>query len=312
MGKLVHVAAAVILDDAGRIFLARRPDDKHQGGLWEFPGGKVEAGEPVLDALSRELDEELGITVQSARPLIQVPYHYPDKSVLLDVFVVDSFSGDPYGREGQATAWVEKADLAEYAFPAANQPILDAVLLPSRLMITGHAGDLSVYLEKVSAGIAAGAEGVMLRAKHLDDAAFEALAGHVMEICRGSGVLCTLNCSVERANALHADAVHLSSARLMALQSRDQFSGRWLSASCHNQQELEHAKQVGVDFVTLSPVEVTKSHPETAPMGWELFADLAADVTMPVFALGGMNESHLNRVWQAGGQGVASISAWWV
>ena len=139
MSKLIHVAAAVILNDKGQVLLAKRPDDKHQGGLWEFPGGKVEPDEPVLEALTRELDEELGIRVTSARPLIQVPHHYPDKSVLLDVFEVDAFSGEPWGREGQPVRWVDAHLLDDYDFPAANRPILAAAQLPSRLVITGAA-----------------------------------------------------------------------------------------------------------------------------------------------------------------------------
>eukprot|EP01137_Pigoraptor_chileana_P016793 Opistho-2@73895 len=99
--KRVHVAAAVIRDDSGKILIARRADTQHQGGLWEFPGGKVEADESVECALARELQEELGIVVGAARPLIKVRHDYPDKQVLLDVWEVSSFSGEPHGAEGQ-------------------------------------------------------------------------------------------------------------------------------------------------------------------------------------------------------------------
>lgn len=125
---IIHVAAAVIEDGLGHIFLAKRPDDKHQGGLWEFPGGKVEQGESAQTALMRELEEELGIKVIHSQALIQVPYHYVDKSVFLDVFRVTAFSGSPWGKEGQETRWVAINQLSGYAFPAANQPIVNAVL----------------------------------------------------------------------------------------------------------------------------------------------------------------------------------------
>ena len=104
--KRVHVAAAVIRGTDGSILIARRADTQHQGGLWEFPGGKVEAGESVEAALARELKEELGITVEVARPLIKVQHDYPDKQVLLDVWEVSAFSGEPHGVEGQPLAWL--------------------------------------------------------------------------------------------------------------------------------------------------------------------------------------------------------------
>ena len=102
--KRIHVAAAVIRCVDGQILLAKRPEDKHQGGLWEFPGGKVEASETVQAALSRELEEELGIRPSAARPLIQVRHDYPDKQVLLDVWEVSAFTGEPHGAEGQPSA----------------------------------------------------------------------------------------------------------------------------------------------------------------------------------------------------------------
>lgn len=137
--KRIHVAAAVIRAVDGRVLIAKRPLDKHQGGLWEFPGGKVEAGESVEAALARELAEELGITVTAAQPLIQVRHDYPDKQVLLDVWQVLAFSGEPHGAEGQPLAWVEPAQLPGYSFPAANRPIVAAARLPDRYLITPDA-----------------------------------------------------------------------------------------------------------------------------------------------------------------------------
>ncbi|MCD8514293.1 MAG: 8-oxo-dGTP diphosphatase MutT [Nitrincola sp.] len=126
--SLLHVAAAVIYNADGDILIARRPEHKHQGGLWEFPGGKVEADETATHALSRELEEELGIIPLHAESLIQVTHHYPDKSVLLDVFQVSQFRGEATGCEGQPIQWVSPASLADFQFPEANQPIIDAVL----------------------------------------------------------------------------------------------------------------------------------------------------------------------------------------
>jgi len=125
--KIVHVAVGVIRRGA-EIFISKRPDALHQGGKWEFPGGKVETGETVLEALNRELQEEVGLTVLAATPLLQLEYDYPEKTVLLDVWCVDEFSGVAAGREGQQVAWVHYQQLSNYQFPDANQPILQQVI----------------------------------------------------------------------------------------------------------------------------------------------------------------------------------------
>ena len=123
----LHVAVGVILNEAEQILITQRAPGSHQGGLWEFPGGKVESGESLEQALSRELQEELGIVVGRTSPLLQVEHDYGDKAVLLDVCVVWEFSGRARGEEGQAMAWVVLADLANYEFPVANKPIISAI-----------------------------------------------------------------------------------------------------------------------------------------------------------------------------------------
>ncbi|MCR9105877.1 MAG: 8-oxo-dGTP diphosphatase MutT [Gammaproteobacteria bacterium] len=123
----VHVAVGVIVDRQGAVLLSLRSADAHQGGLWEFPGGKVESGESVEDALRRELREELGIEVIRSSALLDVHHDYGDKQVHLDVHVVWEFSGQAQGLEDQPLAWVAPQALAGHAFPAANVPIVDAV-----------------------------------------------------------------------------------------------------------------------------------------------------------------------------------------
>jgi len=123
----VHVAVGVIVDAEDRVLISRRPKDVHQGGLWEFPGGKVEKGETVEVALTRELDEELGIQVLKAEPLLEIEHDYSDKKVRLDVYLVSCFSGIAEGREGQKFSWVKKIELSNYHFPEANTSILNAI-----------------------------------------------------------------------------------------------------------------------------------------------------------------------------------------
>lgn len=123
----VHVVAGVILRDA-RVLVTRRHRDAHQGGLWEFPGGKRESGEAVEQTLRRELREELGIEVARCAPLLEVNHDYGDKQVLLDVWLVEDFSGEARGREGQPLRWCDASDLRSLSFPAANTDIVDRAL----------------------------------------------------------------------------------------------------------------------------------------------------------------------------------------
>lgn len=130
----MHVAVGVIMFH-GKVLLSKRHADAHQGGKWEFPGGKVEDGEQVQEALVRELDEELGIRPERFRPLIRVHHDYQDRSVLLDVWKVEGFSGTPEGREGQLTTLVSPENLGVLAFPEANAPIVRAAQLGERINI---------------------------------------------------------------------------------------------------------------------------------------------------------------------------------
>jgi len=310
--KVIHVAAAAIWRNSGELLIAKRPDDKHQGGLWEFPGGKVEPGEDVLSALSRELEEELGIEVTHAEKLIQVPYHYPDKSVLLDVYSVTAFSGEPWGKEGQPVRWVSVDDLASYAFPAANKPILDACLLPKSIAITPFTPGLSETEQFVDKAVSQGAEGIVLRSSVLEELASDtqAFIESKNAAMTASHDFFAVNTSVARANELGLKAVHLNGKNLAELRHRDEFEGRWLGASCHDAEQIGLALGKGVDYIMLSPVQRTQSHPEIAPLGWGKFAELVELSTVPVFALGGVGLNDLPAAVAAGAQGIAAINAW--
>lgn len=124
--KIVNVAVGVIKKN-NAIFICKRADEQHQGGLWEFPGGKVEAGESVFAALKRELIEEVGITIHSSSQLMVIEHDYGDKCVKLDIHVVSNFSGEARGAEGQPSEWVAINELSNYDFPAANADIIEKI-----------------------------------------------------------------------------------------------------------------------------------------------------------------------------------------
>lgn len=306
-----HVVAAVIANGSHQVLLARRPLDRHQGGLWEFPGGKVERGEEPRVALARELHEELGIIVQDARPLIKVRHEYPDKSVLLDVWRVTAFTGEPHGREGQPIDWVSPQNLPYRDFPAANRPIVTAARLPSVYLVTPEPGDTVEFLDRLESLLAAGIRLVQLRAKTLEPAAYSKLARQVVPLCAGAGARLLLNASPALAEELGAAGVHLTGAGLMALKERPLSREQWVAASCHSSEELDHACRIGVDFVVVAPILATASHPEARPLGWQNLQRLSERATVPVYCLGGMALKDAATAWEHGCQGIASISALW-
>ena len=308
----VHVAAAAIVNDSNEVLIARRPEHAHQGGLWEFPGGKVEDGESVLQALHRELYEEIGIETLESRPLIRLHYDYPDKSVLLDVWLVTRFSGAPHGREGQPVRWVPRASLSSYDYPAANRPIVTALQLPNRYLITPSPGNnWDNFFEGLTNSLRTGITLVQLRAPELAAADYVALAKESLQLCRQYDATLLLNGEPQWVDSVGAHGVHLNSRRLRALSGRPLPSDLWVAASCHNAQEISQANGINVDFAVLAPVLATQSHPQAVPLGWEAMRRLTDAANFPVYALGGMTPDHLPLAFEHGGQGIAAIRGLW-
>lgn len=311
--KVVHVAVAVIENSAGDFLIAQRPQHLHMGGLWEFPGGKVETGETVFNALQRELSEEVALDIHSAQPMLKIPFSYPDKHVLLDVWRVTNFSGSARACEGQLVQWVSRDALHQYTFPAANRAIVTALQLPQRLLITGNFLDVEDCLQRTkNALLDHDIRLVLLRAHHLSPEDFAELAEKMEDLCRAHSAKLLLNTASENFSP-SATGLHLSSSRLMAIQQRPSSLNmdKLFGASCHSAEEIQQALAVGADYIVLSPVLPTRSHPEQPALGWQRFAALVAACPVPVFALGGVGDDDLPQANDAGAWGVAGISAWW-
>ena len=308
----IHVVAAVLEDGAGRILLARRPNKAHQGGLWEFPGGKVEPGESAGEALRRELREELGIEVLAHRPLIRVHHAYADREVVLDVHRVTARVGDAVGLEGQPLAWVLPDELSSYPMPAADRPIVTAIRLPDTYLITPPAlGEPDGFVAPLKAALRGGVGLVQLRLPGLDRTAVESYARVALPLCREAGARLLIHGDWELAEAVGTDGVHLTAAQLHRLVERPLRSELWVGASCHDAVELARAEALGADFAVLGPVLPTASHPGAPHLGWERFAALVEKARIPVYALGGMGQEHVETAWRHGAQGVAGIRGFW-
>jgi 8-oxo-dGTP diphosphatase len=308
----IHVAAAAIQDPRGRVLISKRADHLHQGGLWEFPGGKVEPGESPLQALSRELQEELDITPVAIEPLIKIHHQYDDREVVLDVYRVSRYEGEAKGMEGQPLRWIEPGQMRSEDFPAADRPVITALQLPDRYLITGEdPADANDFLLRLENALKRQIELVQLRAHGLDDSAYGALLDQVKPLCQDYTAKLLLN-RPENCGAWMqaADGIHLPAHQLMALSERP-LGGGLVGASCHSREELQRASELKLDYVLLSPVKPTASHPGAVGLGWNGFTSLVERVNLPVYALGGMNASLLSQVKAAGGQGIAAIREFW-
>lgn len=306
----VHVAVAVITDAQGRILLAQRAADAHQGGLWEFPGGKVEPDEDLASALCRECLEELGIQVLDHQPLIRIEHHYADRHVLLDVHRITRFEGIAQGLEGQPLAWVKPAELNDYPMPAADVPIVNAIRLPDRYLITPSLiADRFVFLDALRASLERGVRLVQFRVQSSADPRHQ-LAAEALKLCREYRAQLLINQDIALVRKLGADGVHLKSAQLHALTERPE-DLRWVAASCHEARDLKRLAALNVDFAVLSPVKPTRSHAAAVPLGWQAFHELTQQASVPVYALGGVGPADLSKACGAGAQGIAAISGLW-
>jgi len=309
------VAVGVVRRADGRILLAWRDARRHQGGCWEFPGGKVHDDETVQQALRRELAEEVGIIATCMQPLIRIPHVYPERAVLLDVHEVTAFDGKARGLEGQRIQWVDPDRLRELPLPEANRPIVTAALLPRLCLITPDPVDQtdSAFLDALERALARGVKLVQLRAHRLrhDRCRLRRLAASSLRRCSRHGAQLLLNADPELAVELGA-GLHLPAWRLRTLsEPPPRAPGRLLGASCHSADELADAVDIGADFAVLGPVAETLTHPGQPGMGFAAFQQLVADLPLPVYAIGGMSSDLLAQAIDHGAQGVAAIRALW-
>lgn len=304
--------AGAIQDGAGRILVTRRPDHVHQGGLWEFPGGKLESGESPAHGLARELEEELGIQVRASRPLIRVRHDYGDRRVLLDVHRVDDWAGVPHGREGQPLDWRHPWSMDPSAFPLADRPVINALRLPALYLVTGpDPRSPASFLERLRRALDDGIRLIQLRAHELDDAGYARLAESAYRLCDQQHARLLLNRDPDPIGELPRHGLHLTSAALQRLTARPGRAHEVIGASCHDADQLARAAGLDLDYALLSPVMPTLTHPDAVPLGWPRFAELIDPVPLPVYALGGLTPADLTRAIAQGAQGIAAIRGLW-
>jgi len=308
--ETVDAAVGVLRRADGQVLLAQRPEGKPWAGWWEFPGGKIEQGENALLALKRELREELGIEVLTAYPWLTRSFDYPERQVNLHFYMVRDWLGDPQGCEMQLLSWQYPDSLNVSPMLPANAPILNALCLPDVYAITNlqELGE-AVFFERLQTALDTGLRMIQVREKQLSREAMTNFSSKVIALAKSYGAKVLLNSELELAQTLGADGIHINSHELMQMSTKPE--GMICGASCHNALELAQAKQLGLDFVLLSPVLATQSHPEAEALGWISFSNYLLGYPLPVYALGGMQRKHLLTAWKHGAHGIAMQRAVW-
>ena len=296
---MIEVAAGVLQRADGAFLLAQRPAGKVYAGYWEFPGGKIERGEPAAAALARELHEELGIEIGEAYPWLTRVFTYPHGTVRLQFFRVFSWKHEPHPREDQAISWQSPGTSLQAPMLPANAPVLAALALPVEYGITstkeyGIDGMLALLERRLQQGLKL----VQIREPQLGESQRKLFSEKAIGLANRHG--CKVLTKVPFPGA---DGVHYTATQLMSLDRR---SDGLVAASCHTRKELEHAMRLELDFAVLGPVK-----DKSPALGWDGFRELAAFSSIPVYAIGGLKPADLVEARRAGAHGLAMIRGSW-
>ncbi|MGG4605541.1 Nudix family hydrolase [Paenalcaligenes sp. Me131] len=331
----IHAAVGLILREDGKVLFGKRPEDKPWPGYWELPGGKVEAGETVSQALRRELKEELDINVTHSTPWIEYVHEYPKNIVRLSFYKVDAWDGEEKGVEGQELTWLTPN------WPLSVDPVLPAaeppmrwLSLPNRYLLShiGDAAHTDAWLERLETSLEDGIQLVQFR-----EPAWEQLAANdaeqrdmlhqawlaTRELCWKYGARCLINSVHPKDWWSEGDGVQLraSDAQHWATQAQaglkadtahaDPVLGlpekALVGVSAHNSADLEAAIQLNASFIVVGHVLPTPSHPGEEGLGWAAFQELAWQAGRPVFAIGGQSNATLAEATEHGAHGIAGI-----
>ena len=308
--QVLDVAVAVLQRTDGRVLLAQRPAGKPWEGYWEFPGGKIEPGEAVEQALARELHEELGVDPDRVYPWVTQEYAYPEKRVRLHFYRVRAWHGQLHGREGQDMSWENPAAVNIGPLLPANDKVLRALCLPSIYAITdARKYGEAEFMQRLKTALEKGVRLIQVREHDMSPEQLESFARRVVELAHEHDARVLVNGDEALARRCGADGVHLPSEKLMRMKQRP--GSRMWAASCHDAAELAQAAAMEADFVVLSPVLPTPTHPDAAGMGWEKYAALVKNYPVPVYALGGMKPELLDTAMRHGAHGISLLSGIW-
>lgn len=308
---IIEVAVGVLTTPDRQVLLGERPAGKPWAGWWELPGGKLEPGESVMHALSRELQEELGISLISATPWVSYVHHYPTTTVRLHFCRVTEWVGQPTGLEKQQLKWVDIANAT--ALPdllPATHPPLRWLQLPDRYLISPGDNETGaqVFLNRLDRALTSGVRLVQWREPGWHGPSMQKAFESVLARSHEAGAKVLINSAHDQALWPMANGVHFRTADARAHQTRpESLANHLVAISAHNETDLDLARSFGADFVVLGPVLPTASHPGAPTLGWDAFERLQQHAGMPVFAIGGQTTTMLDEAKSRGAHGIAGI-----
>ncbi len=309
----IHVAVGVIENEEGNVLISKRSLRQDQGGLWEFPGGKIHQGESHFEALNRELKEELNINTLRSRPLITIHHQYSNYSVVLYVHKVIHWEDEPIGKEGQEIKWLEKESLMPHNFPEANKTIIKATQLPDTIFVTPEPSlyEERFFLTKIEQILKQGIKIIQFRCKKKKCIEHYEIIKKIKLLCEKFEAKLIINTDTDFKYLTEFDGLHLSSENLKKYDKRPISKEKLLMVSCHNDKEIEMSKKIDADALILGSVKTSNSHPNGMYLGWENFGAMTKRTNIPIYGIGGLNDDDKETAWNYGAQGIAMISGLW-
>jgi len=301
--NIIEVVVGVIHNDSKEIFISRRKKNQFMSGYWELPGGKVENNEDLSSALKRELFEEIGIKIEKYNLIQTIQQEYPKRIINLSVYVIEKYSGTPVGKEGQDFSWSSIEKIEEYELLPTMLKIINRLSLPNSYWITPDNHNSNSVFEECNQRLSEGVKIIQLRSKSQLDKAY----------IDNFNKLCQLNQAKLVLNLPHidfdepCDGWHLTSIELMTTSTREFPDDKLFGASAHNLIEAKHAEKISVDYISLSPINETPSHPQTQILGWEKASEIIIQCKVPIYLLGGMDKDSMDKALSIGAQGIAGI-----
>lgn len=287
--------------------IAKRQSHQFMPGFWELPGGKINKHESKEAAITRELNEELGIVVKRVSLYKQMNHVYADRMVQLWIYNIDEYLNDAAGLEGQEIDWINISDLYNYELLPTMKAFIDSITLPKKYWITPSSNHTSTaWIEKFEQKLNSGISLIQLRSKKTLDGLF---ITKLYNQCKQNDIKLILNTPNKSFDESYCDGWHITTQEMMGLNARPCADNKLLGASTHNLEEALKAQELGADFVVISPVQATQTHPNTKPIGWKKAKEVVEKLNIPVYFLGGMGLEDLDKALKFGAQGIAGVSA---
>ena len=311
MNSRLHVVVGILFNsNKDKILISKRTEKSELSDFWEFPGGKVESNEVPFSALNREFTEELGVDIKKAVRLVEINHDYVETKVLLDVWIINEYEGEPIALEGQEIEWSRIDNLSNYRFLEANKHIMQTLFLPEIYGISNQSySNLSKLYSDAKNYFSRGLKIFQLRLKLEKDNELIKEVKKLSIEAKKHGAKLILNGNASDVECFSVDGIHLKSREIFNYTSRPISSDYILGASCHDESEIHHAIKLNVNYIVISPVLNTNSHPKDRALGWDKFKELTVHANIPVYALGGLLHSDLKLAKENGAYGIAMITA---